>query len=717
MRSVLTGLYPRHWQLRSLISAEKQKFVYFPGGTGSNHVQRLNTATNECETVKFLSFSPRCLVAENGWICCGGETGEFTAIQLESAADDTNDLDLPLNLEPDARLPLGLDSDSPRPEDTVFSLIAQSRRLNSNTRLNKSYTAKSQKLARDRVNCITMWFPPIAGPMHHGAYTEPAAVLANNDKSVVLVSLRDFESQDKVEPLDVVTYPDYVNRAIISPDGRLLIAVLDDPFLYIHHRVEISTMDEGGPFRAEDKAEFRWELCGKILLKSQRRDDSSDSRGSFAACFSNTGAYLAVGTQYGTVSIFDVAGLTDPDVTDPLLTSFTSSKPMAGSGAIRDMAFCPGPYDLLAWTEDRGHVGVADLRTGFVQRQILDISADGDFEHVPVLDRMTIDPRLLEGRGERENNSLLGVWESSRRRERHHMALTPDETRVLEALQEERRRREQRDRIVARMAEQNQSLSPLQYPPPNQRGGRLPRLTDFDPNPGAGSTRARSSSVSRALGGQSDVTRTTGDRGDLQSGTMSRAIGDILDNIRDSRERAQERIRNAHRLISQSNSDRDRMLGLMNAATPQRQEVAMSLDFGGRSPGGLIQHSEDSRGDSRPLAPPATSGWADLEAVYSLSFESSVQELRAATRDRDRDRSGILPLLNSVAMRELEERNARRRAVLEHGVHEAPPEPDNTAGISWSEDGRILYVGAENGIYEFHVDVQSRKFHPNLTLR
>ncbi|KAJ0275821.1 hypothetical protein COL940_008612 [Colletotrichum noveboracense] len=620
------------------VSAEKQNIIYFPGGSGSNHVQRLNTTTKECETVKFLSFSPRCLVAESGWICCGGETGEFTAIQLESTVDDGNDLDLQLNLEPDARLPLGFDSDSPRPEDTVFSLVAQSRRLNMSSRLNKSYTAKSQKLARDRVNCITMWFPPIAGPMHHGAYTEPAAVLANNDKTVVLVSLRDFEGQDKVEPLDVVTYPDYVNRAVISPDGRLLVAILDDPFLYIHHRVE-TTIDENGPFRADDKAEHRWELCGKILLKSQRRDDGSDSRGSFAACFSNTGAYLAVGTQYGTISIYDVAGLTDPDVTDPLLTSFTSSRPMAGSGAVRDMAFCPGPYDLLAWTEDRGHVGVADLRSGFVQRQVLDISAEGDYEHVTVLDRATIDPRLLEGRGERETASPspfaapLGIGESRRRRgsegpERHHLALTPDETRVLEALQDERRRREQRDRIAARMAEQA----------------------------------AR-------------------ERSDFQPGSVSRAIGDLLGNIRDSRERAQERIRNAHRLILQSSPDRERMLGMMNAHPPRRSASIR--------PGDSSAAAQRTANDLRSLTP-SGSGWADLEAVYSLSFESNIQDLRTATRDRDRDRSSILPLLNSVAIRELEERNARRRVVLEHGVHEAPPEPDNTAGISWSEDGRIL---------------------------
>ncbi|TDZ40626.1 Uncharacterized protein C8035_v005502 [Colletotrichum spinosum] len=662
-----------HWQLRSLISAEKSNFVYFPGGPSSSHIQRLNTTTKECETVRFLSFTPRCLVAENGWVCCGGETGEFTAIQLDSSPDDNGDLDVQLNLDPNARLPLGFDSDSPRSDDIGFSLISQSRRLNTSSRLNKNVLAKSQKLARDRVNCITMWFPPTAGPMHHGAYTEPAAVLANNDKTVVLVGLREFESNDKVEPLDVVSYPDYVNRAMISPDGRLLIAILDDPYLYIHHRVE-SIGDDSGPFRADDRPEYRWELWGKILLKSQRRDDASDSRGSFAACFSHTGAYLAVGTQYGTISVFDVAGLTDPDVTDPLLTSFTSSRPMAGSGAIRDMAFCPGPFDLLAWTEDRGHVGIADLRTDFVQRQVLNISVSGDFEEVSVLDRATIDPRLLEGRGERNpappsalTGSLVfgdGRWRrGSEGPERtHHFALTPDETRVLEALQEE-------------------------------------------PN-----TLARSSSVSRGLGGQNDTIRSSGDRNEGQPGSVSRAIGDLLGNIRDSRERAQERIRNAHRVILQSNVERERMMSIMSSRPPRNQRASRP------SEAPALPAIQRTSNELRNLTP-SGSGWADLEALYSLSFESNIQDSRAATRDRDRERSGILPLLNSVAIAEMEERNLRRRVVMEHGVHEAPPEPDNTAGIAWSEDGRTLYVGAENGIYEFQVDILGRKFQPDLTLR
>ncbi|TQV98755.1 hypothetical protein V2A60_007542 [Cordyceps javanica] len=340
----------QHWQLRSLISAEKRHLIYFPGGNGSNHVQRLNTSTQECETIKLLTFAPRCLVAENGWLCCGSESGDFVAIRLDEGSDSSNP-NTPLNLDPDARLSLNLESR----EESLLSLITQARRSN------KSLIAKSVKLANDRVNCITMWFPGALAPPDDGAYTEPVAILANNDCTVTVISLRDFDQSDKTTPLDVVTYPDFVNRATISPDGRIMVAILDDPYLYVH-----------------------------------KKGDRTDSRGSFAACFSNSGSYLAVGTQHGVISIFDAELLLDIDA-EPLITTFESSRPRSGPGAIRDMAFCPGPFDILAWTEDRGHIGIADVRANFIVRQIVDISVDADFEHVSIFDRNTIDPRLLDG--------------------------------------------------------------------------------------------------------------------------------------------------------------------------------------------------------------------------------------------------------------------------------------------------------------------------------
>jgi WD40 repeat protein len=118
-------------------------------------------------------------------------------------------------------------------------------------------------------------------------------------------------------------------------------------------------------------------------------------RGSFAACFSKSGKYLAVATQYGLISVFDVESLPEP--ISPLVV-FTSSRPGVESGAIRAMEFSPGPFDLLAWTEASGRVGVADVRTLFLSRQRLDIDSHANgVERVIVSDRAgepMIDPRL-----------------------------------------------------------------------------------------------------------------------------------------------------------------------------------------------------------------------------------------------------------------------------------------------------------------------------------
>ncbi|UZP40880.1 hypothetical protein NXS19_008696 [Fusarium pseudograminearum] len=92
------------------------------------------------------------------------------------------------------------------------------------------------------------------------------------------------------------------------------------------------------------------------------------------------------------------------------------------------------------------------------------------------------------------------------------------------------------------------------------------------------------------------------------------------------------------------------------------------------------------------------------------SYLQVLDILQARERDSDReldDTTIIVPLVNQVVNRWEED----------HGVFEVPPSPDNTAGLAWSEDGRILFVGAQNGIYELHVDVQSRKFCPSISMR
>ncbi|KAJ4210062.1 hypothetical protein NW767_000338 [Fusarium falciforme] len=549
-------------------------------------------------------------------------------MRLDDGNDDDNQ-GSSLDLDPETRLSLGLDSTR---EGSLFSLISRARRSN------KSLIAKSMKLAKDRVNCVTLWFPPTILAAHERAYTEPVAILANNDRTVILVSLRDFDQKEKIEPLDVITYPDFVNRALISPDGRLLIAILDDPYLYVHQRVRKPSESSS---RSRESTGYQWEQTQRILLKSQRKDDKTDSRGSFAACFSESGAYLAVGTQHGTISIFNAALLSNPDA-DPLITSFQSSRPHSGPGAVRDMAFCPGPYGILAWTEDRGHVGIADMRSNFTVRQIVDIEEPG-FEHINILDRNTIDPRLLENRRDRRDNTTSpGGNESSRRRlemlDTLNSPLTANETLVLEAMQLGRRNRERQ------------------------------RATGTDDRPTAATS---------TLWAERSTRRPTNDDSgrpeERRSSSIGRAMGDLLGTYR-----AGDRLRGA-RPIARDTSD-----------TPEN---------GRRSD----QRWMESLGETVAML-------REQRQRQDSSYLTVLEILQARERGGDRDQddtSIIVPLVNQVVTRWEDD----------HGGLGMPPSPDNTAGLAWSEDGRTLFVGAQNGIYELHVDVQSRKFCPSVSMR
>lgn len=476
-------------------------------------------------------------------------------------------------------------------------------------------TAKSMKLAKERVNCITLWFPPAQGqglPIDRCAYNEPVAVLANNDRTVTLVSLRDFEEKEMTEPLDIVRYPDFVNRAIISPDGRLMIAILDDPYLYVHQRV--------GP------SPGKWELKQRILLKSQDKDDKTDSRGSFAASFSSSGTYLAVGTQHGTISIFNATQLTDETV-DPLITTFQSSRPNSGPGAIRDMAFCPGPYDLLAWTEDRGRVGIADVRHNFMVRQIIDLNKESEYEHINIFDTQTIDPRLLEARITRGGGDVSQPPLSAASffsAQMLHQPLTPAETRVLEAIQSERRRRERAN---------------PQFD--DRASGGLGSVTGWIGGSGATPT-ATSSFTTRA-----------------RQGTNNPIPNDLISVYRDHRERAQERVRTARQLMRENPGG------------------------GGRAEQRWIDRINETMAALR-----------DQRDRQDSSYLSVLEILQARERAAGEgpaiDERPIVPPVASQVASRWEESAVRGTLAPDHGVFEVPPSPDNTSGLSWSQDGTIL---------------------------
>ena len=263
-----------------MVGVEDNDLVFFPGGKDSKDVRRLNTTTKEIETINHLPFSPRCLVAQNGWICCGGETGEFTAIHVGDRSPQ-NDAYAEVDTDSDDQLPsqelldeLSQDLDDEELDSVdVARVLARAHVLRAAQggadNENNNLSVRSKKFGKQRVNCITLWFPPTLVPAVDGAYNQPVAVLANNDNSVSCVSLREEEA------LDEITYPDCVNRAVISPDGRLLIAISDDPYLYVHERVEKE--EPLMNYRLATKT-YQWVPMRKVPLKSQSKDDRSENR-------------------------------------------------------------------------------------------------------------------------------------------------------------------------------------------------------------------------------------------------------------------------------------------------------------------------------------------------------------------------------------------------------------------------------------------------------
>ncbi|KAI0478901.1 hypothetical protein GGR56DRAFT_664882 [Xylariaceae sp. FL0804] len=703
-----TAVAPLHWQLRSLISAERQDIVYFPAGVNNTHITRLNTTTRECETIKVISFHPRCLVARAGWVCCGGENGEFAIIRdagRNEASEDTLNAEFRATLNHfESSGAAESSSMTPSMSQLHHDMLSIVDRINGFTKL---WSASNHKFGHERVNCVTIWQPPRypSDEPAPGRYTRPVAVLANNDKTVTIVDLEDREAVDEL------CYPDCVNRGLLSPDGSLLVAICDDPYLYVHLRC---------PPAGKVGGAYKWVPLPRIRLKGQYVRDTSDCRGSFAACFSPSGRYLAVGTQYGIISIFDVPALADPNA-NPLITYFNSARAPNGNGAVRDMAFSPGPYDLLAWTEHRGRVGVADARTNFAQRQIISIQDHEGIKHYSLNDRSTIDPRLLDPRSERNAGSstslpsLLSQASSGRplpnaesaETSRLNQSFTAEETAILEAVQSDRRRREARElreQHEQQLGRGGAALRPMwaeRVSSPLDRAGLIQRARELEQR-----------LAERVRRGNENLT-------DTQRETLNRIL---------ERERNRESREQQHRsTTTQTPPEQDRE---RRAPTPRRRSSIMQAltqnvdNFAqimnrsqlGGSNNNNNESSSSSRNSPSPwLAGRLTTGWSDLEALYNLSGPETLRDRNAETSRAATNRIRRAIPVHSDPWNYSEDQNFHRAPWAhsrDHAQHS-----DDTAGLTWSEDGRVLYIGAEDGIYQFQINLQSRKIFPEITMR
>ena len=124
-------------------------------------------------------------------------------------------------------------------------------------------------------------------------------------------------------------------------------------------------------------AKYDWQEMADVRLDATIAVDPC-----FSTAFSPSGHICAVGSQFGTITVFDTRlireGMDDDEAVVDILKS---SRPLVTSdynnpGAVRSMAFGPAPWDLLAWAEDRGRFCVTDLRSGFRSRQTVEIDLD-----------------------------------------------------------------------------------------------------------------------------------------------------------------------------------------------------------------------------------------------------------------------------------------------------------------------------------------------------
>ncbi|EPE06106.1 wd domain containing protein [Ophiostoma piceae UAMH 11346] len=547
----LTSIKPIHWQLRSIIGVSESGTVYYPAGPTNQHLQELDPTTKKSETVAYLEFSPRCLVATKGWVCCGGELGEFVAIRASKQADHSPGGDERSSPEDQHRHGLnrqpehhdgGNDNRQQAYDDDEYDNFDTHMCDAPLVTVPPRMTARSGKFGEERVNCVTVWTPSSIVPLYPGAYTFPVAALSNNDKTVTLVNL------ETAEPLDSMDFPDCVNRAVLSPDGQILASVSDDPYLYIHERVRKQGApvwsNRSGSSQSEtwDSDDYEWKLLAKHHLRGQSKDDTSVHRGSFAACFSNTGRYLAIGTQYGVISVYDATRLADPDTCT--IACFSSSSPNNDNGAVREMTFCPGPYDLLAWSEDHGAAGVADIRDCFVSRQILSLTEDESYTHFRVRQTIRMNGELEERRqrrqalGENDSDQALRIRDAL---DRYHSPIASDESQLRQLLdpgQDRQRRRELRDISRDLDRERIQTYLGRRSAILRSRPSRIPAATS---TAGAAGAAGASGTNAATPGSSSNNNNNNGDSSGegqpIERIDVDAAVNDILGTFRSLRNR------------------------------------------------------------------------------------------------------------------------------------------------------------------------------------
>jgi hypothetical protein len=298
-----------HRQLRRVVSVTTANRVYY---VSHFDVFVLDLETDRTTLLATVPFEPVCLAAGHGWICVGGDNkGNCAFIKLDSEDGP------PACFGHDLQVMV------------LGGLIVNSMSIHA---LRKT---------------------PESEP-------EPIVLISNNDRSVKVFSL----ARQKL--LTSLEFQVPMNYATLSPDSTLLAAVGDYDKVWFYQRQEV----ELDPVSVTaEHPDYRWQLSAEPRIPTG--DDVEGDYG-FAVTFSPSGHLCAASSQGGSISVFDMSLLTvsPDDAEEAILCTFRSSRPDLW-GCVRSMAFSPQPWDLLAWAEDHGRVGVVDVRQMTTRRQIV----------------------------------------------------------------------------------------------------------------------------------------------------------------------------------------------------------------------------------------------------------------------------------------------------------------------------------------------------------
>jgi WD40 repeat protein len=652
--------------------------------------------------VTTLPWEARCTAAGHGYVAVGGaEEGNFAAIKVAGFPPaDPADVD--------ALLPLHLASRSTIPRSPL---------------LGAAHRIQLEKIGEDIVNSISIH----KFPAEDDGEDEVVAVLTNNDKTVRVYSLT---QNLEVAVLDL---PFPMNHATISPDGQLLVAVGDHNSGFFFERVRTpkpSSMKT--PEGRSQSLPLEWALHEEISLYVPK---GSGIEGYFTTAWSPSGRLCAVGSECGYITIFDVELLKSCEYgQDAIVEVISSSRPdtTIGPGAVRTMQFSPAPWDFLVWSEDQARVCIADLRCGLKVKQTLTLDPkDKELEKVAIANfDLTLSPELQDLRREadfirRYRRALDSegtaaavdfatdyIEHSNERRRLHRQlgvvesdndphGLTAHERQVLEALRTTRQREEIREQSTAPRS--------INYRATDTSLARRYGNTSLDLLPG---TRNEHRHRERDTAARRDGTETLSE---LVSSYRPQVA--TLEHIQG---RSSARRRASVVLSNESSSSVAANGNITDAATT-------------RSPNPIPAHAR--RVDPQIVAA-TDDAWRTIEEALARNVRQT-DDVRTSSSSSAAELQTELRRITQLTQMQTRLRNAReaqsigtfdaplmtsigsgfRRASHAHTHHHDPSDGVRTAGLAMSPDGRTLYCGTEEGIFEFRINLHGRKGFPAISPR